>query len=494
MLQSQTATRPRVTSSCLAEAVDVFATSHLAVFGVLLGATLTSTELAHAAPLATEGPHQVQLPRYQPIRYLEDYTYLARRRGDDVFDPIKHVPLGGAAYVSFGGQTRLQYELLEGLTRPDVVPRHSVMFVRNLAHADVHLAVGLRVFAQLGSHIALGDPARTRPPDADVLGMHQVFLESRAELGDCVFTARGGRQEMALGRTARWVSLRDGMNVRQTFDLVRLTSSGRTWSNETFLGAVPALERGAFDDGPGLQNRFWGSYWTFDVLARRRLSVEAFYLGRARPRVAYEDISGREVRHVFGTRIDGVLDSGLEYALHAVLQTGSAAGASIRAWGFAGAALQRLPGILSLGWIGVRADALSGDAHHGDGRLGTFHPLFPAPQFFGAVGAIYPTNLYAVHPLVQLRAETVTMEAGCAFFWRQSTDDAVYTMPGQVLASATASDAKFTGLQPSVTLGHVISRHFSVNMGWSHVVAGSSIRAVTRRDVDWFGTWTTFTY
>ncbi|AKU95041.1 Hypothetical protein AKJ09_01705 [Labilithrix luteola] len=290
------------------------------------------------------------------------------------------------------------------------------------------------------------------------------------------------------------MSLRDGMNVRQTFDLVRLTSSGRSWSNETFLGAVPALERGAFDDGLGLENRFWGSYWTFDVLARRRLSVEAFYLGRTRPLVVYADVSGREVRHMFGTRIDGALDSGLEYALHALLQTGSAASASIRAWGFAGAALQRLPGILSRGWIGVRADALSGDAHPGDGRVGTFHPFFPAPQFFGAVGAIYPSNLYAVHPLFQLRAERVTMEAGCTFFWRQSTEDAVYTMPGRVLASPTASDARFTAAQASVTLGHIVSRHFSVNAGWSHVVAGPSIRAATGRDVDWFGTWTTFTY
>jgi hypothetical protein len=410
-LRSPTAIRPRVTSSFLAEPLDVSALPHRAVLAVVLGATISSAELARAAPPETEGPHQAQLPQYKLVRYLEDYPHLTHGRGDDLFDPIKHVPLGAVGYLSFGGQTRLQYELLEGLTRPDVVPRDSVMLVRNLVHADVHLALGLRVFTQLGSHLALGDPARTRPPDADSLDIQQVFLESRAELGDTVFVARAGRQEMPLGRTARWVSLRDGMNVRQTFDLVRLTSSGRSWSNETFLGALPALERGAFDDGPDLQSRFWGSYWTFDVLARRRLSVEAFYLGRARPLVVYADVSGREVRHMFGTRIDGALDSGLEYALHALLQTGSAAGASIGAWGFAGAALQRLPGILSLGWIGVRADALSGDAHPGDARVGTFHPFFPAPQFFGAVGAIYPSNLYAVHPLLQLRTARVTMEA-----------------------------------------------------------------------------------
>ncbi|AKU95040.1 hypothetical protein AKJ09_01704 [Labilithrix luteola] len=131
---------------------------------VVLGVTVSSAESAHAAPPATEEQYPAEIPQYKPLRYLEDYPHRMHGREDDVFDPIKHVPLEGVGYVSFGGQTRLQYELLEGLTRPDVVPRDSVLLVRNLVHADVHLALGLRVFTQLGSHLALGDPARTGPP------------------------------------------------------------------------------------------------------------------------------------------------------------------------------------------------------------------------------------------------------------------------------------------------------------------------------------------
>ena len=445
-------------------------------------------------PATSEGPLQAHLPRYQSIRYLEDYAYLAHTPGDDLFDAIKYVPFGDGAYVSFGGQARLHYEFISGLARPEVVPRNSVMLVRNLIHADVHLAPSLRVFVQLGSHVAIGDASRTLPPDADVADIHQAFIESRGKLDGILLVTRVGRQEMALGRTARWVSVRDGTNVRLAFDLVRLTSSGRSWSNETFLGAVPMLQQGAFDDAPVPQNRLWGSYWTFDVLARRRLSVEAFYLGRARPAVTYGEISGREVRHMFGTRIDGILGSGLEYAVHALLQTGSVGDASILAWGFAGAALQRLPGALSKAFVGVRADALSGDGRPGDNHVGTFHPFFPAPQFFGALGVVYASNLYEVHPLVQLRTDAVTMEAGCAFFWRQATEDAVYTAPGRILVSPASSRSSFTGSQVSLTFGHVISRHFSLNADYSHVFAGPPILAATSRDIDYFGTWTTFTF
>jgi hypothetical protein len=80
------------------------------------------------------------------------------------------------------------------------------------------------------------------------------------------------------------------------------------------------------------------------------------------------------------------------------------------------------------------------------------------------------------------------------FFWRQSTEDAVYTPRGSVLVSPATSHASFTGSQVSLTFGHVVSRHVSFNADYSHVLVGSALLAVTTRDIDYFGTWTTFTY
>ncbi|MBJ6765937.1 hypothetical protein JGU66_34725 [Myxococcaceae bacterium JPH2] len=60
--------------------------------------------------------------------------------------------------------------------------------------------------------------------------------------------------------------------------------------------------------------------------------------------------------------------------------------------------------------------------------------------------------------------------------------------------SPAVSDSRYTGAQLSVSLGYRVTRHFTFNAESAHVVAGPSLRAVTGQDVDFLGTWTTFTY
>lgn len=426
-------------------------------------------------------------PRYAGIRYLEDWSEPSLRPGDDPFDRVKYIPLGEQVYLSLGGQHRLRYELTEGLDGP---LSESVLFSRNLLHVDAHVGP-FRAFVQWGGHYSFGAPARDEPPGSDLLDLQQAFVEWRSAPGGVRFVARVGRQEMSLGST-RWVSTRDGTNVRQAFDLARLTVAGGDWSVEGFGGVVPQLERGVLDDAPSTQNRFWGVYSTVALLPRKQLSLDAFYLGRGRPSVTYGAVEGREVRHTFGVRAFGQTEWGLEYIGHALAQFGTVGDSRILAWGLAGGVWQRLP-FDSLR-LGVRGDALSGDGRADDGRVSTFHAYFPNQTFFSALPLIYPSNLYEVHPLLQWEHDAVTLEAGCTFFFRQSVHDAVYTPPGGVLVPPSASDARYTGAQFSASLGYRVTRHFMFNAEYSHVFAGPSLRAVIGQDVDFLGTWTTFTY
>ena len=448
-----------------------------------------STATAPAAPVP------VGNRPYQSVRYLEDYSALATAPSTDVWDPLKYVALWPGGYLSLGGQHRLRYELVSptnaGLA-PDATVE-SVMLSRNLLHLDLHLAPQLRIFAQLGAYYALGAPTRQDTPDVDRLDVAQLFLEARAKLGGVQLIARAGRQEMPLGST-RWVSPRDGTSVRQAFDLVRLTLATSSWNLEAFYGGVPALKPGTFDDAPDPQNRFWGAYATIPVLPKKLLSVESFYLGRGRPHVTYRELSGREVRHTFGVRVYGQTSSGLEYIEHALLQVGSLGSANIRAWGLATALWQRLPGVLRPIRIGVRGDALSGDGHAGDGTASTFNPLFPNQTFFSALPAIYPSNLYDVHPLIRFEGETLTLESGCIFFWRQAVEDAVYQPPGPPLLTGAQTRAAFTGSQLSTSVAYKANRHLLFNAEFSHVFAGPAITQAGGGDVNFFGTWTTYTY
>ncbi|NRD50309.1 alginate export family protein [Corallococcus exiguus] len=426
-------------------------------------------------------------PRYAGIRYLEDWADPSRRPGEDPFDRVKYVPLAEQVYLSFGGQHRLRYELTEGWEGP--LPE-SVLLSRNLLHVDAH-AGPLRAFVQLGAHFALGAPSRDAPPGSDLLDVQQAFVEWRARAREVRFVARVGRQEMALGST-RWVSTRDGTNVRQAFDLARLTATGDGWNVEGFGGVVPQLERGVLDDAPSWRSRFWGVYATVNVLPRKQFSFDAFYLGRDRPSVTYGEVEGREVRHMVGVRGFGETESGLEYIGHALLQAGTVGGDRVLAWGLAGGLWQRLP--FAPLRVGVRGDALSGDRRAGDGRVSTFHAWFPNQTFFSALPLIYPSNLYEVHPLVQWELDAVSLEAGSVFFFRQSVHDAVYTPPGEVLVPPSVSTARYTGAQLSLSLGYRVTRHVQFNAEYSHVFAGPALRAATGGDVDFLGTWTTFTY
>ncbi|AKU98717.1 Hypothetical protein AKJ09_05381 [Labilithrix luteola] len=431
---------------------------------------------------------------FQQVRYLEDYSRLASADLRAPLDVIKYIPLWPGGYLSLGGQHRLRYEYMapSELGKSVSESMDSVLFSRNLLHTDFHFTPYLRLFAQAGAYYAFGSPAEDAPPGADVFDVAQLFLETRFQVAGVNVTTRLGRQEMGLGST-RWVSIRDGTNVRQAFDIGRVVLTGRNWNSHTFFGVVPKLQRGALDDEPNTKNLFWGSYWTLNALPRKALSFDVFYLGRSRPAV-YRELSGREVRHTMGVRVFGELDTGLEYIAHGLIQVGKLGDADVLAWGTAGALRQRLPGFLHPVRIGVRGDALSGDAKAGDGKVGTFDPLFPNQTFFSALSLISPANLYDVHPLVSVDLAPVVLEAGWIFYYRQQTADAVYAPGAPPLIKAALSDARFTGSQPSLSLGYSVTRNLTFNIEYSHVFAGAAMREAGGRDIDFLGQWTTFTY
>src|SRR5262249_37482957 len=146
-----------------------------------------------------------------------------------------------------------------------------------LIHLDLHVLPQLRVFTQVGGFYALGVPSsEAKPPDADDADVTQLFVEGSWSIGPLDFVTRVGRQEMPLGST-RWVSTRDGTNVRQAFDLIRTTASvSNRITVDAFAGTTPRLRRGAFDDVPEWRDGFWGAYGTIALLPDNLMSLDAF--------------------------------------------------------------------------------------------------------------------------------------------------------------------------------------------------------------------------
>jgi hypothetical protein len=399
-------------------------------------------------------------------------------------------------HLAVGGQLRLRYEALQPRgfgTMPEGRPE-GALFSRNLLSVDARLMPGLSLFVQLGGYYALGTNEKRAPPDVDLADVAQLFVEVATSTRELRLTSRVGRQEMPLGST-RWVSVRDGTNMRRVFDLVHLTVGSRAerpFELDAFLGSLPRAQRGAFDDGPSSRERFWGVYATLGLLPSKLLSADAFYLGRARAQARYSALSGDEVRHTLGLRLFGETPRGFELVAHALLQTGSLAGSRVRAWALAGALWQRLPGALHAFRLGLRGDALSGDHSPGDGTVATFDPLFPNQAFFSALPVVYPTNLYDLHPMLSAKAGAFAFAFGCVFFWRQAVADAIYRAPGVPTRQAEATRERFTGAQPSLSLSYAASQRLTVETEYSRFIAGPGFRG--GGGVDYFTTWATFDF
>jgi hypothetical protein len=340
----------------------------------------------------------------------------------------------------------------------------------------------------LKSGIETGRTGGPRPPDEDKLDAHQGFVEISLSLSKShPVTLRAGRQELSFG-SSRLVAFREGPNVRQTFDGARLTVRAGDWQVDTFAVRPVETNRGIFDDSPDHQRSFWGVY------AVRR-HIDLYYLGLDRRQARFQAGLGREQRHSAGTRLWG--ESGpWDYNTELVGQWGRFDGGPIRAWTAASDTGYRLDSLPLRPRLGLKADIASGDRDPGDRRLGTFNALFPKGAYFSEADLLGPYNLMDLHPSIQLNVRrTVTITPDADFFWRQSTRDGIYNIPGGLIVSGAASDARYIGCHASVQAEWRADRRTTVVTQYLHFFPGPFLRQATPgRPLDFLATWISFRF
>jgi hypothetical protein len=129
-----------------------------------------------------------------------------------------------------------------------------------MLHADFHLGPHFRIFSQLKSGLEDGRDGGPRPTDRDKFDAHQAFMDVSVDIGDSrSLTLRAGRQEMDYG-SSRLISVRDGPNVRQSFDGVKLALDASVWRVDGFIVRPVETNEGVFDDKPDPERFLWGIY------------------------------------------------------------------------------------------------------------------------------------------------------------------------------------------------------------------------------------------
>jgi hypothetical protein len=127
--------------------------------------------------------------------------------------------------------------------------------------------------------------------------------------------------------------------------------------------------------------------------------------------------------------------------------------------------------------IGIRIDATSGDHDPADPDLQTFNALFPNTAYSGLAGLVGPANSVDLTPSVSIApARTVTLTTGVAFFWRESTRDALYNVQLAPVRGSSPSRATQVGSQMTVELGWRASPHVAYSATYTQFTSGAFLR------------------
>jgi hypothetical protein len=400
---------------------------------------MAATVLVAVAGLARA---QVAPPVPGMNRWQEDWSVLAdpaaRTRP---LDSLKFMPLGSEAWLSLGLTLRERYERNDapGLGAAGQAA-DDYLLQRLQAHADLHLDAYWRAFAQFEDARAF-DKASVSPVDKNPLDLRLAFLEYRAA-GE-TFKARIGRQDFAFD-LQRFVSSRDGPNVRQSFDAVWVDWETPDWRFIGFVSQpVEYQDAKPFDDRSGADFRFHTFRVERRVLGGDELS--AYWSLYEHSSTRYGDASGRERRHVADARFAGK-SGALDWDLEAMGQFGHVGGSTVRAWAVGAGTGWTLEDFSWMPRMGLQVDMASGDRHRGDGVLGTFNPLFPNGYYFSLAGYTGYVNLLQVKPQVTLHpSRSLSATLGAGLLWRQTTADAVYLQPNVPVAGTAGAPGRRTG-------------------------------------------------
>jgi hypothetical protein len=352
-------------------------------------------------------------PAYKLLRYEEDYSYFYRKSSlpPDFWDPIKFIPLWWVDpnYLSLGGEVRERYEFYHnpdaGLPPANAHGNNGDFLERYLLHADYHLSEFFRFFGQIVTGLEDGRIGGPRPDiDRNAFGVHQAFADFVLPLAGekDTLTARLGRQELEYG-SGRLIDVRDGPNLRLSFDAARLLLHTMDWEVDSWWGKPVLNQPAVFDDIPDPVRSFWGVYAVGPLPLLPKGNIDLYYLGFENKDAVYAQGPGYELRHTLGTRLWG-RPLPWEYNLEYDWQFGRFGTGTIEAWSAAHAIRYNFSDLPLKPHVGLRFDATSGDNNPATANLQTFNPLFPSGVYFNLLNPVGPLNMIDLHPTLDLYA------------------------------------------------------------------------------------------
>jgi hypothetical protein len=432
---------------------------------------------------------QPERPVLKANRWQEDWSVLQNaslRTGP--LDSLKYISLSAEdpqRYLSLGATLRERFELNDasgfGIGNRS---RDSWLIQRFQIHADLHLNEHWRLFTELEDARAF-DKTTVGGADQNHLDLRLAFAEYVDKTVDHTLKARIGRQDFAFD-LQRFVSSRDGPNVRQSFDALWADWETSDWRVIAIAShPVQYLDGRHFDDKSNSDVAF--HMFRVERLVDGKNELSGYYALYEEQDAGYLDAQGDETRHIFDARAAGSAN-GYDWDLEAMAQTGTVGSKDIQAWGGGsrlGYTWQTIP------WtprFGLQLDAASGDRHGGDGKLGTFNPLFPNGYYFSLAGYTGYSNLIHVKPSLTVKPVSgLSVQTAVGLLWRQTTEDAVYTQPNLPVAGTAGQGGRWTGYYDQLRMDYAFTRNLSGAVEAVHYEVGDALKDAGGDDSNYLG-------
>jgi hypothetical protein len=421
---------------------------------------------------------------------------------------LKFIPLGGseAMYLSLGGEIRQDMEYFDNARWGQSPQSDPYSLQRYMLASDWHLGPRFRLYFQIKSGLEFGRKGGPRQMiDEDKLDVNNGFADIQLlSKGDTQIVFRLGRQELAFG-SRRYVSARDGPNVRQTFDGFRLNLLTRGWDVSAFATRPVSTDPGIFDDGDLQGHSFWGVYAAHPKLVLRS-NIDIYYFGYQRNPATFNRGTAAESRQSLGARAWSGKRA-WDYDIESILQFGTFGDSNILAWATEAEVGHTLSQTALTPRLAVRSSISSGDKPSKDSSLGTFNPLFPRGQYHQLVNLNGHVNLIDFDPLISINpVPKMTITTDCDVFWRESLGDGIYTVGGSPLKASGNSPARYIGTQPNVIMVWPLQRHFTAVFIYSHFFSSAYLHQAPTftttegivgpyyRSVNYVSTWLDFRF
>ena len=440
-------------------------------------------------------------PAFPGMTFDENNRYLADPEcRTESLDQLKYIPLRRESedyYISFGAWVRERGEYFSNPNWGSGPPGNAYPMQRYYLHTDLHVGDRFRFFGELGSSIETGKNGGPRSGlDVEKLYVHQGFFDiGLLRLGKNSVTLRAGRQEMSFG-DKYLISVRDGRNIRRSFDGLRLTALAGEWTVDAFA-VRPTLENsGFFDDPPDHTSSFWGVYAVrpFRILPGGK--VDLYYLGLDNKSVAFDGRrAGREQRETIGARLWGTAGH-FDYSHELTFQRGSFQADDIRAWAVTTEAGYTVESIPLRPRFGIRQNAFSGNHNPSAGTIGTFNSLYQTGPYFSYAELFGNRNLLVLQPSTELHlGKKISVTPNFATYWRESTEDGLYSASGGIVVSGQTSNARYVGSHASTQVQWKATRHVTLFTEYLHFFPAEFVKQATAgRNINYLTEWLDFRF